>query len=567
MRPMRDLTAAAAEWIAGDPDPVTRAELRGIVDSGAADELAERMGATLQFGTAGLRGRVEAGSNRMNRATVIRATKGLADYLRSTIGTDAGPVVVGRDARLSSATFMDDTIAVLVAAGFGVRYFADPIPTPLVAHAALRYGAGAAVVITASHNPPADNGYKVYAPNGAQIVPPTDTGIAEAIAAAGPASDVPRAEIVGAAVHAIEDDLFDEYLRDVARGLPAAEGDRDISIVYAAMHGVGGKYVVAALDRFGFGRVHPVAAQFEPDGRFPTVAFPNPEEPGAMDLSHELAMSIDADLVIANDPDTDRLAVSIPEPGSGYRQLTGNQIGVLLADFLLAGGGTDRPLVFNSIVSSPMLASIADEYGAGYDRTLTGFKWIWNAALDLEADGRGEYVFGYEEALGYSVGRTVRDKDGISAAVAFAGLVADAKADGETVWDVLGDLYRRHGLWVSTQKSVVRPGADGADEIAAAMDLLGERTPDTLGGFAVTSVTDYRNGAEERPRYLAATPLVELSFGDAGRALIRPSGTEPKLKIYVDLRGDAGDDWLNAEEDLLAKANAAAEDAAAFLGL
>jgi phosphomannomutase len=564
---MTDLTTATAAWIAGDPDPVTRSELQGILDSGDVEELTERMGATLQFGTAGLRGRVESGSNRMNRATVIRATKGLADYLVGSVGTDVGPVVVGRDARLSSAGFMDDTIAILVAAGFAVRYFADPVPTPLVAYASLHFGGVAAIVITASHNPPADNGYKVYAQNGAQIIPPTDTDIAAAIAAVGPASEVPRAEIVGAAATSIGEELFEEYLQAVAGSLPSTTGDRNISIVYAAMHGVGGKYVVAALDRFGFSRVHPVAAQFQPDGHFPTVAFPNPEEPGAMDLSHELAMAIDADLVIANDPDTDRLAVSIPEPGSGYRQLTGNQIGVLLADYMLAGGGTDQPLVFNSIVSSPMLASIADEYGAGFDRTLTGFKWIWNAALDLEAEDRGEYVFGYEEALGYSVGQTVRDKDGISAAVAFASLVAVAKADGETVWDRLADLYRRHGLWVSTQKSIVRPGAEGADEIASSMALLGERTPESLGGLEVTGVTDYRSGADARPRYLAATPLVELSLGDAGRALIRPSGTEPKLKIYVDLRGDAGGDWLAAEEDLLAMANAAAEDAAAFLEL
>jgi phosphomannomutase len=214
-----------------------------------------------------------------------------------------------------------------------------------------------------------------------------------------------------------------------------------------------------------------------------------------------------------------------------------------------------------------MLESIAEHYGAVYDRTLTGFKWIWNAALELEAEGRGEYVFGYEEALGYSVGHTVRDKDGISAAVAFAALVAEARGDGATVWDRLEGLYERYGLWVSTQKSIVRPGADGADEIAAAMALLAERTPDTLSGLPVVGVTDYRLGAEGRPRYLAATPLVELSLGDAGRALIRPSGTEPKLKIYVDLRGETGDDWLSAEEALLERAQDVAEDAAAFLGI
>ncbi len=564
---MEDLYAAAAEWIAGDPDPITRAQLQGIVESRDLDELAERMGATLQFGTAGLRGRVEAGSNRMNRATVIRATRGLADYLLATSGTDKGPVVVGRDARLSSAMFMDDTITVLVAAGFQVRYFEDPVPTPLVAYASLNLGGVAAIVVTASHNPPADNGYKVYAANGAQIIPPTDTQIASAIAAVRRASEVPRAEIVGAAARSIGEEMFEEYLHDVAQSLPDTTGDRTMSTVYTAMHGVGGKYVVAALDRFGFPRVHPVAAQFEPDGHFPTVAFPNPEEPGAMDLAHELASSIDADLVIANDPDTDRLAVSIPEPGSGYRQLSGNQIGVLLADYMLSGSAVEQPIVMNSIVSSPMLRLIAEHYAAVYDRTLTGFKWIWNASLDLEAEGRGEFVFGYEEALGYSVGQTVRDKDGISAAVAFAALVAESKRDGETVWDRLARLYETHGLWVSTQKSIVRPGAEGADEIAAAMTLLAGRTPEMLGGLPVVEVTDYRLGAEDRPRYLAATPLVELSLGDAGRALIRPSGTEPKLKIYVDLRGETGDDWLRAEEALLEKAREIAEDAAAFLGI
>jgi phosphomannomutase len=564
---MKDLYASAAEWIVGDPDPVTRAELQGIVDSRDLDELTERMGTTLQFGTAGLRGRVEAGSNRMNRATVIRATRGVADYLLATTGTEQGPVVVGRDARLSSATFMEDTIAVLVAAGFQIRYFEDVVPTPLVAYASLSLGGVAAIVVTASHNPPADNGYKVYAANGAQIIPPTDTRIASAIAAVRRASEVPRAEIVGAAARPIGEEMFDEYLHEVAQSLPTTTGDRTISTVYTAMHGVGGKYVVAALDRFGFAHVHPVAAQFEPDGHFPTVAFPNPEEPGAMDLSHELASAIDADLVIANDPDTDRLAVSIPEPGSGYRQLSGNQIGVLLADYMLSGAGVEQPIVMNSIVSSPMLQLIAEHYGAVYDRTLTGFKWIWNAALDLEAEDRGEFVFGYEEALGYSVGQTVRDKDGISAAVAFAALVAESKADNETVWDRLARLYETHGLWVSTQKSIVRPGAEGADEIAAAMALLAERTPDTLGGLSVVGVTDYRLGAENRPRYLAATPLVELSLGDAGRALIRPSGTEPKLKIYVDLRGETGDDWLRAEEALLEKAQDVAEDAATFLGI
>jgi phosphomannomutase len=561
-----NLTTAVERWIAGDPDPQTRAELQAILDAGDEDELQERMGATLPFGTAGLRGRVEAGSNRMNRAMVIRASRGLADHLLATTPDDRGPVAVGRDARLSSEVFMEDVVAVLVAAGLRVVFFPEPTPTPLVAYAARHLGAVSAVVVTASHNPPADNGYKVYAENSAQIVPPTDREIAAAIAAVGPAIDVPRAEIVGDRAVEVPADLFDDYLREVASTMPPVTGDRSLSIVYTAMHGVGGRYVLEALERFGFSNVHPVAVQLEPDGRFPTVAFPNPEEQGAMDRAHELAASIDAELVIANDPDTDRLAVSLPEPDGGYRQLTGNQIGVLLAEFLLHHDELDRPIVLNSIVSSPMLASMAEHYGATYDQTLTGFKWIWNAALDLEAAGRGEFLFGYEEALGYSVGPTVRDKDGISAAVAFSILAAEARVDDVTVWDRLGDLYCREGVWVSTQESIVRPGVEGASEIAAAMASLEEATPESLAGLGVTDVTDYRAGVEERPRYLGATPLVALTLGDAGRALVRPSGTEPKLKIYVDLRDEAGDDWRSTEQRLLEKADEVAADLVAFLG-
>ena len=566
---MTDVLALARRWAAADPDPRTRAELVGLVDAGAVSALEDRMAGTLEFGTAGLRGRVEAGSNRMNRAVVIRTTRGLADHILATSGPDRGPVVVGRDARPSSPDFLVDTVGVLVAAGLEVHYVDDPTPTPVIAYVATVLGAEAAVVITASHNPPADNGYKVYGPNGVQIVPPADRSIADAIDLVGPADQVPRADDPFAHERAtrIHDGVLNGYYDAVLGSLPAMEADRDLSIVYSAMHGVGGRTVESLFERAGFPPIRPVPEQFEPDGTFPTVAFPNPEEPGAMDLANDLAARVGADLVIANDPDADRLAVGLPLPGGGWRQLTGNQIGVLLGDFLLEHTGADRPLAIQSIVSSPMLGAIAEARGAGYHRTLTGFKWIWNAALDLESAGEGTFVFGYEEALGYSVGPAVRDKDGISAALAFASMVGASARIGESVWDRLGSLYREHGLWVSLQKSVMREGAAGAAEISAAMEVLADAAPDTLGGRPVTAVTDYRSGAERRPRWLAASPLVEYSLGASGRGLIRPSGTEPKIKIYVDLRGEASSGWMSEEADLLNQASLVADELAAFAGL
>ncbi len=563
-----DLAEAARTWIDGDPDPDTRAELAALIAAGDEAELAERMAGSLAFGTAGLRGRVEAGSNRMNRAVVIRTTAGLADYLIRSGGD--GPVVVGYDARLSSRAFMEDTVAVLAAAGLPVRYFDTPVPTPVVAYAALAADARAAIVITASHNPPYDNGYKVYDTNGAQIIPPVDVAIARAIDAVGAAAAVPRMgdALSSPSVAPVGEEVFRRYLADLANVRRVDPARKDIGIVYTPMHGVGGRYVVEALRHFGYDRVSPVVEQFAPDGRFPTVAFPNPEEPGALDLALAQAAAEQADLIIANDPDTDRLAVSVPNAAGEWVPLTGNQIGVLLADFLLSTSGGRHAIVINSIVSSPMLADIAAHHGAEFAQTLTGFKWIWNAALDLQEAGRGRFVFGYEEALGYSVGPAVRDKDGISASVLFADLAAHAADAGATVMGRLEDLYRRHGLWVSTQRSVVRPGTEGADEIAAAMERLAAAPPARLGDAVVAGVTDYRVGADARPRYLGATPLVALDLGAIGRVLVRPSGTEPKLKIYIDLTAPAGAgdlDVLSAE--LLGEAGRIADLVVGHLGL
>jgi phosphomannomutase len=566
---MSDIREITRAWIEGDPDPTTRAELSALLDADAAEELADRMNGSLEFGTAGLRGVVEAGSNRMNRAAVIRATAGLASYLLATTDPENRLVVIGRDARPSSQSFQDDAIGVLSAAGFRVRYFQDPTPTPLVAYAGLSMAACASIVVTASHNPPADNGYKVYAANGAQIVPPTDRLIAEQIAETGPANEVPRAadpyndpDVVGVGM-----DLFEEYLREVAASLPPVTGDRSISIVYTAMHGVGGKSVTEALRRFGFNQVHPVARQYAPDGTFPTVSFPNPEEPGALDLSHELAEALDADLVLANDPDTDRLAVSVPAPGGVWSPLTGNQIGCLLAEFLLSNREPGEGTVINSIVSTPMLGRIADAHGVMWRQSLTGFKWIWNAALELEQSGDGNLVLGFEEALGYSVGTTVRDKDGISAAVAFAVLAAEAASDHKLVLDRVGEMYEKYGVWVSTQVSIRRDTPSGVAEIAAAMAALRNQSPSSVGGVGVAGVVDFAVGADTRPSYLGATNLIELDLGDMGRVLARPSGTEPKLKIYVDLTTPFPADgaWQTAEDALTAQANAVGEALASWL--
>ena len=566
---------AARAWISQDPDPETVAELEALIASGDHAELRERMLAPLEFGTAGLRGIVGAGLGRMNRAVVIRATRGLAEYILAK-NTDPRtlPVVVGFDGRLSSRRFAEDAVGVLVAAGIPVRFFEDPAPTPLVAHAARELSANAAIVITASHNPPEYNGYKVYAANAAQIVSPVDQEISARIAAVKSAKDVPLVAGAMGGSHAkaerVSSAFFDRYLAEVDAVRPRVERDQQLCIVYTPMHGVGWRYVRQTFERSGYPNLHVVPEQAEPDGRFPTVNFPNPEEPGALDLAMKLADEQKADLILANDPDADRLAACIPTATGRFRQLTGNQVGLLLADFMLEHAlAAPRPLVASSIVSSPMLGAIAEARGARFEQTLTGFKWIWNAALDLEAQAGVRFAFGYEEALGYSVGRIVRDKDGISAALLLADLAAYEKTRGRGLGERLDDLYRKHGLWVSLQKSITRPGSDGLAEIEQAMQRLKDAPPETVGGVRVTRVTDFRSGAEARPRWLPATSLIALDLEGGGRVLVRPSGTEPKLKIYVDLRVPlAASERVSAkEEEALRAAQALADDVADRVGL
>lgn len=494
------LRAAAERWIADDPDPTTRAELACLLSdatddvAGAAAELAERLSGPLRFGTAGLRGPVRAGPAGMNVAVVTRATAGLAAWLART--GQRRTVVVGRDARHGSEAFAAAAAAVFAGAGFDVHVLPQPLPTPVLAFAVRRLDAAVGVQITASHNPAADNGYKVYLADGAQLAPPSDTEIEAAISAAPPAAAVP----LGTAVTTSE--VRVAYVERTAALLRGAA--RELRVALTPMHGVGGTTAAMTLHRAGFTDVHLVTSQFDPDPDFPTVAFPNPEEPGATDALLHLAAAVDADLAIALDPDADRCALAVPADG-GWRQLTGDETGVLLGDHLLRSGGYDDPLVATTVVSSSMLAKVAAAYGARYAETLTGFKWIVRGGPGI--------VYGYEEALGYCVDPdAVRDKDGISAAVLACDLAATLKAAGSDLPARLDELAAAHGVHATEGVSLrMQPAARDA-----VVDRL--RTDPPAGWTA------------QRP---APDVLVLRRAGE--RLVIRPSGTEPKLKAYLEV--------------------------------
>ena len=533
-------------WSAADPDETTRAELQRLLAAEDFAELEDRFAGALQFGTAGLRGVVGAGPNRMNRAVVRRATAGLAAHLLATV-PDAvrRGVVVARDGRRMSKEFAEDTAAVLAACGIPALVRDGFTPTPLCAFLVERLGASAGVMVTASHNPPEYNGYKLYWGNGAQIVPPQDTAIAEAISRVGPARDIPLADLPDARARGLVRDVGPEldraYLEGVLRlRLHPGEGT-DLCIVYTPMHGVGGLLALEALRRAGFSRVHVVAEQLEPDPSFPTVRFPNPEEPGAMDLSRALAERTRADLVLANDPDADRLAVLTRSASGELRALTGNEVGVLLGHYLLTQGPRrERPLVMTTIVSSTQLGAMAHRLGALYDETLTGFKWIANRAMERAARDGAQLVFAYEEALGYTVGTLVRDKDGIGSAVVMADLAGWTRARGTTVLGYLEEIQREFGVYVSRQRSFTLPGASGAGTIAGVMDAFRRDPPTRVGTRAVETVKDYQartRTTHGRSEPLSLPPSNVLAYGleGGGQVTLRPSGTEPKIKYYFEL--------------------------------
>ena len=512
-----DLIERGRAWAAEDPDPQTRAELEELLvradrgDAGARQELADCFRGSLEFGTAGLRGRLGPGPNRMNRVVVLRTAAGLAAYLRHHGARGGDAVVIGYDARHHSDVFAHDTAEVLTGAGLRALVMPRPLPTPLLAFAIRDLDCVAGVMVTASHNPPQDNGYKVYLADGSQIVPPADAEISAAIEAVGPLGDLPQ----GDGGEVLGDDIVDRYVAAVA-GL-VGEGPRDLSVVYTPLHGVGGTTLTTVLRRAGFTDVHVAPAQAEPDPDFPTVAFPNPEEPGAMDQAMELAAEVGADIVVANDPDADRCAVAVPGP-HGWQTLRGDEVGALLAQHLLAQGR--HGVYATSIVSSSLLGKMAAAAGEPHQETLTGFKWI----------GRVEgLAFGYEEALGYCVDPThVKDKDGVSAVLLVCELAARAKAEGRALCDLLDDVARRHGLYATDQLSV---RVTDPALIPATMERLRSRPPTSLGGLAVERVDDLSLGSEALP----PTDGLRYRLADHARVVVRPSGTEPKVKCYLEV--------------------------------
>jgi phosphomannomutase len=541
-----DLLTRAQDWLSQDPDPVTRDELQSLIDAGDTDALQDRFSQRLQFGTAGLRGALGAGPNRMNRVIVAQAAAGLAAYLleHGTRGQSGMPsVVVGYDARHNSDVFARDTAEIMEGAGVHAFLLPTHLPTPVLAFAIRHLGCSAGVMVTASHNPPQDNGYKVYLDDSSQIVPPADADISAAIDAVGRVDEMPRSD----AYEVLDDDVARAYV-DAVVALPG-DGPRDVVAVYTPMHGVGRDTLVEAVSRAGFPPLHVVREQGDPDPDFPTVAFPNPEEPGAMDLALKLASEVGADVIVANDPDADRCAVGVRE-GESYRMLTGDQVGVLLADFLLRRGveGTYG----SSIVSSDLLGRQAAAFGQPWEQTLTGFKWLGKIPT---------LVFGYEEALGYSVAPDIaRDKDGVSAIITVLEMAAELKADGRSLLDRLDDIYREHGLHGTGQLSV---RVDDLSIIARAMDVLRTSPPTELAGLAVTSVDDLAEGYHGLP----PTDGIRLGLEGGARIIARPSGTEPKLKCYIEVVIEVTDSIQTARQTADEQLAGIKADLAETLGL
>ncbi|MEZ9423631.1 phospho-sugar mutase [Vibrio lentus] len=536
----------AMNWLARDPDPRTREELQHLIDKKMHAELEDRFTQRLEFGTAGLRGKVGCGPNRMNRLVIQETATGLGHYLIEHVANAAiRGVVVGYDGRLDSKQFAIDTASVLTALGIKVYLTANVAATPIVAFGIEHFNAAAAVVVTASHNPPEYNGFKVYWENGAQIIPPHDAGIADEIDVAStkpiPLISLSDAEKQGNLVWLTEG--YYQTYRAAINQSPYVRNDIDsahTTVTYTAMHGVGAQMAEDLLHDGGFHKVFSVAEQREPDGHFPTVNFPNPEEKGAMDLVVNLAKSVDADIACANDPDADRFAVAVRADDTvrtddaSYKMLTGDQVGVLFAHYLLSKPHIKNQLVGNSIVSSTLLEKVANSHGATYFQTLTGFKWLANIGMQLE-DEQNEFLFAYEEALGYTIGTQVRDKDGLSALVVFAQLVEELKSQGRTVWDLLAQISLEHGVHTNAQRSI----ALDPDSPSIGSKLRSAQ-PKTIGGVTVSVIEDLQSslryivGGDTETINLPTSDVLIYHLEDGSRIIVRPSGTEPKVKVYYE---------------------------------
>ncbi len=528
----------ARGWLADDPDARMRTELSALIDAAekgdatAIAELDDAFSTTLQFGTAGLRGKIGPGPNRMNLVVVARAAAGLAAYLNARGG---GAVVVGYDARTDSDLFANATAQILSGAGLSAMVLPERLPTPVLAYAIRHLGCAAGVMVTASHNPPQDNGYKVYLGDGSQIVPPADAEISACIedaTALGRVAGLPH----GDDWITLGDDVRDDYVRTVA-ALVGDDSPRHVSVAYTAMHGVGGDVFLRVLEQAGFPEPVVVEDQFRPDPAFPTVAFPNPEEPGAIDLAIATARIHDVDLVIAHDPDADRCAVAAPAP-DGWRMLTGDETGALLAwwvvERLQRKGIEPTGVLAESLVSGSLLERIAASSDLRYEQTLTGFKWIARVP---------DLLFGYEEALGYCVApETVRDKDGISAGLLMVELAATLKAQGRTVFDVLDRLARQHGVYATGQVSV---RVSDLDRIGIVMASLRAEPPTEVAGVLVTAFDDLNEPAGGLP----PTDGLRFTLADQSRIIVRPSGTEPKVKCYLQAVVPVADDLQTARAE------------------
>ena len=531
---METLFTTAQNWLNQDPDQETRAELEQLIaeaKAGKADaqaELVNRFNGRLQFGTAGLRGRLQAGSMGMNRVLVAQAAGGLAEYLK---GYDKEPsIVIGYDGRKNSDVFARDTAEIMAGAGIKAYLLPRKLPTPVLAYAIQYFDTTAGVMVTASHNPPEDNGYKVYlgkANGGGQIVSPADKEIAALIdkVAAGNIKDLPRSQNFTV----LSDEIVDAYIAKTAS--LAKEPACDINYVYTAMHGVGYEVLSKTLAKAGLPQPHIVAEQVWPDGTFPTVNFPNPEEKGALDLAIEVAKKHNAEFIIANDPDADRLAVALPDAEGNWKPLHGNVIGCYLGWYLAKQYHAQgkKGVLACSLVSSPALAEIAKKYGFDSEETLTGFKYIGKV---------NGLLFGFEEALGYLVDPDkVRDKDGISAAIVFLDLVRSLKKEGKTLADYAADFTKEFGAYISGQISI---RVSDLSEIGKLMSALRHNPPAEVGGFKVATFLDHTKTDRQ-------SDILVFVLENGSRLIARPSGTEPKIKFYLDARGT---DPKNADEVL-----------------